>query len=110
MVVGGPPTCQCLSPLSDEENSFSTGHPSAPGTPAFPGYSGQIGDRYGPNSHPPSVPTPLLLISRMYLLQILQQPATGAEHGSYVLSRLPLSPPLILQLMIFDREGAQIAM
>jgi len=108
MVVGGPPSCQYLNPLSDEEDNFSTGHSSAAGIPAFTSYAGQFGDRYGPNTHTLSVLTLLTPTSRTYLLQILQQPATGAEHGSYVLSRLPLSPPLILQLNIFDRIGAQI--
>jgi len=64
----------------------STGHP----TPAFASYSGQLGDK-------------------TYHLQILQHPVTGAEHGAYPLSRLPLSPPLILRLKVSNRKGAQIA-
>ncbi|THH19447.1 hypothetical protein EW146_g1720 [Bondarzewia mesenterica] len=43
--------------------------------------------------------------ARTYHLEIIQQPETSAEFGSAALSRLPLSPPLIVQLVIRDFRG-----
>lgn len=43
--------------------------------------------------------------ARTYHLEIIQQPEMSAEFGSAALSRLPLSPPLIVQLIIRDLRG-----
>ncbi|KAF9648904.1 hypothetical protein BDM02DRAFT_3080052, partial [Thelephora ganbajun] len=40
-----------------------------------------------------------------YDLDIVQQPQKAAECGSSSLSRLPLAPPLIVQLSIRDASG-----
>jgi len=44
-----------------------------------------------------------------YDLDIVQQPQKAAECGSSSLSRLPLAPPLIVQLSIRDASGNVIA-
>ncbi|KAF9786484.1 velvet factor-domain-containing protein [Thelephora terrestris] len=41
----------------------------------------------------------------LYDLEIVQQPQKAAECGSLSLSRLPLAPPLIVQLSIRDGSG-----
>ena len=41
----------------------------------------------------------------LYALDIVQQPQKAAECGSSSLSRLPLAPPLIVQLSIRDVSG-----
>lgn len=43
-----------------------------------------------------------------YNLDIVQQPQKAAECGSSSLSRLPLAPPLIVQLSIRDTSGNAI--
>ena len=43
--------------------------------------------------------------SRTYHLEVIQQPEVSAEFGSAVLSRLPLAPPLVAQLIIRDSRG-----
>lgn len=43
-----------------------------------------------------------------YDLEIVQQPQKAAECGSSSLSRLPLAPPLIVQLSIRDASGNTI--
>ncbi|TFY74827.1 hypothetical protein EWM64_g9186 [Hericium alpestre] len=42
---------------------------------------------------------------RIYHLEIVQQPETSAEFGTAALSRLPLAPPLVVQLIIRDGRG-----
>lgn len=42
---------------------------------------------------------------RTYHLEVIQQPEVSAEFGSAVLSRLPLAPPLVAQLIIRDSRG-----
>jgi len=42
---------------------------------------------------------------RTYHLEVIQQPEVSAESGSATLSRLPLAPPLIAQLIIRDNRG-----
>ena len=44
-----------------------------------------------------------------YDLEIVQQPQKAAECGSSSLSRLPLAPPLIVQLSIRDASGNVIS-
>ncbi|KAI0060937.1 hypothetical protein BV25DRAFT_1827154 [Artomyces pyxidatus] len=43
--------------------------------------------------------------SRTYHLEIVQQPEVTAEFGSAALSRLPLAPPLVAQLVVRDHRG-----
>lgn len=45
------------------------------------------------------------LISRTYTLEVVQQPETTAEFGNAALSRLPIAPPLFVQLIIRDLRG-----
>lgn len=40
-----------------------------------------------------------------YVLTIVQQSGGGPEGGSNSLSRLPLNPPLIVKLDVYDSEG-----
>ena len=42
---------------------------------------------------------------RTYYLEVIQQPEVSAEFGSAALSRLPLAPPLVAQLIIRDNRG-----
>lgn len=42
---------------------------------------------------------------RTYHLEVIQQPEVSAEFGSAALSRLPLAPPLVAQLIIRDSRG-----
>lgn len=44
-----------------------------------------------------------------YDLEIVQQPQKAAECGPSSLSRLPLAPPLIVQLSIRDASGNVIS-
>ncbi|KAI0295998.1 velvet factor-domain-containing protein [Russula brevipes] len=43
--------------------------------------------------------------TRIYYLEVIQQPEVSAEFGSAALSRLPLAPPLVAQLIIRDSNG-----
>jgi hypothetical protein len=43
--------------------------------------------------------------SRTYHLEVIQHPEVSAEFGSAVLSRLPLAPPLVAQLIVRDSRG-----
>jgi len=43
--------------------------------------------------------------NRSYHLEIVQHPQRTAEFGSATLSRLPLAPPIIVQLIVQDRFG-----
>ncbi|KII85811.1 hypothetical protein PLICRDRAFT_178127 [Plicaturopsis crispa FD-325 SS-3] len=43
-----------------------------------------------------------------YYLEVVQNPLRTAEFGNASLSRLPLSPPLIVQLVVRDRTGKAI--
>ncbi|KAA1468771.1 hypothetical protein DENSPDRAFT_772004, partial [Dentipellis sp. KUC8613] len=45
---------------------------------------------------------------RTYQLEIIQEPQTSAEFGAAALSRLPLAPPLVVQLIIRDGRGNQV--
>jgi len=64
-----------------------------------------------PHQPKPSLPlhSPLngnrLRPPQFYNLDIVQQPQKAAECGSSSLSRLPLAPPLIVQLSIRDASG-----
>ena len=49
-----------------------------------------------------------LICYRTYRLEVVQHPERSAEFGSATLSRLPLSPPLIVQLRVRDQAGATI--
>ena len=73
------------------------------GRPTLLSHDLDLTPRQTPALPPPSAP-------RTYHLQILQQPVTGAEHDPYVLSPLPLTPPLILRLRVSNSNGVQIAM
>jgi hypothetical protein len=42
---------------------------------------------------------------RSYHLEVVQHPQKTAEFGSAILSRLPLTPPIIVQLIIRDQTG-----
>lgn len=42
---------------------------------------------------------------RTYYLEVIQQPEVSAEFGTAALSRLPLAPPLVAQLIIRDSRG-----
>ncbi|KAF8498683.1 velvet factor-domain-containing protein [Russula emetica] len=43
--------------------------------------------------------------SKTYYLEVIQQPEVSAEFGTAALSRLPLAPPLVAQLIIRDSRG-----
>ncbi|KAF9078177.1 velvet factor, partial [Rhodocollybia butyracea] len=42
---------------------------------------------------------------RRYQLQVVQQPLRAAEFSNYPLSRLPVTPPVIVRLIISDASG-----
>ncbi|KAF5338613.1 hypothetical protein D9611_012811 [Ephemerocybe angulata] len=46
--------------------------------------------------------------TRIYRLEVVQQPLRTAEFGMANLSRLPLTPPLIVKLMINDPTGSPL--
>lgn len=47
--------------------------------------------------------------SRRYQLEVIQHPERTAEIGNgAVLSRLPLSPPLVVKITVEDAEGNTI--
>lgn len=46
-----------------------------------------------------------LLDTRSYHLDVVQHPQRTAEFGSASLSRLPLAPPIVVQLIVRDRFG-----
>jgi Velvet factor len=51
---------------------------------------------------------PFVLLTRYcrtYYLEVVQQPEVSAEFGTAALSRLPLAPPLVAQLIIRDSRG-----
>lgn len=48
--------------------------------------------------------------SSRHVLTVVQQPLGSAEFGSNVLSRLPLSPALIVQLECFDADNNSVDM
>ncbi|KAI9440504.1 velvet factor-domain-containing protein [Lactarius indigo] len=43
--------------------------------------------------------------TKTYYLEVIQQPEVSAAFGSAALSRLPLAPPLVAQLIIRDNRG-----
>ncbi|KAH9967320.1 velvet factor-domain-containing protein [Russula dissimulans] len=43
--------------------------------------------------------------TKRYHLEVIQQPEVSAEFGTAALSRLPLAPPLVAQLIISDSRG-----
>ncbi|KAH9989818.1 velvet factor-domain-containing protein [Russula vinacea] len=43
--------------------------------------------------------------TKTYYLEVIQQPEVSAEFGTAALSRLPLAPPLVAQLIIRDSRG-----
>ncbi|KAG9104306.1 hypothetical protein FRC06_003814 [Ceratobasidium sp. 370] len=45
---------------------------------------------------------------RTYYLEVVQSPERTAEFGNAVLSRLPLAPPLVVQLIVRNRSGSVI--
>jgi hypothetical protein len=47
-------------------------------------------------------------VKRTYQLHVVQQPSIGAEFGNAVLSRLPLAPPLIVQVIVRDTYGQTV--
>ncbi|KIM56495.1 hypothetical protein SCLCIDRAFT_1220300 [Scleroderma citrinum Foug A] len=46
--------------------------------------------------------------TRTYVLDVVQHPQRTAEFGSATLSRLPLAPPIVVQLIVRDRFGNSI--
>ncbi|KAJ3906349.1 velvet factor, partial [Lentinula edodes] len=42
---------------------------------------------------------------RLYHLEVVQQPQRAAEFSNYPLSRLPVTPPIIVRLDIHDASG-----
>jgi hypothetical protein len=46
-----------------------------------------------------------VLNTRSYHLDVVQHPQRTAEFGSASLSRLPLAPPIVVQLIVRDRFG-----
>ncbi|KAL1752100.1 velvet factor-domain-containing protein, partial [Schizophyllum commune] len=42
---------------------------------------------------------------RSYHLEVVQQPVRTAEFGNASLSRLPITPPIIVKLTVTDRSG-----
>ena len=50
----------------------------------------------------------LPFMCRTYTLEVVQHPERSAEFGSAMLSRLPLSPPPIVQLTIRDQAGSPV--
>ncbi|KAJ3814178.1 velvet factor, partial [Lentinula lateritia] len=42
---------------------------------------------------------------RLYHLEVIQQPQRAAEFSNYPLSRLPVTPPIIVRLDIHDASG-----
>ena len=44
----------------------------------------------------------ILINHRSFRLHVVQQPERAAEFGTNILSRIPLSPPPIVQLFIYD--------
>ena len=49
-----------------------------------------------------------VLNTRSYHLDVVQHPQRTAEFGSASLSRLPLAPPVVVQLIVRDRFGNAI--
>ncbi|EIM80502.1 uncharacterized protein STEHIDRAFT_126028 [Stereum hirsutum FP-91666 SS1] len=61
-----------------------------------------------PSSSLREIPTTISSSSgdaRTYHLEVVQQPETTAEFGAAALSRLPIAPPLFVQLIIRDFRG-----
>ncbi|KDN35784.1 hypothetical protein K437DRAFT_230085, partial [Tilletiaria anomala UBC 951] len=42
-----------------------------------------------------------------YVLRVAQEPTTGSAFGTNMLTRLPIAPPLIFELVVTDREGKE---
>ncbi|KDQ61583.1 hypothetical protein JAAARDRAFT_31041 [Jaapia argillacea MUCL 33604] len=85
-----PPTPQPSTPLTSS---------SSRATPQYRGASSSSSSRLSVSSLLCDDP------SKSYHLEIVQQPVRAAEFGSRPLSRLPLSPPLVVQLHIKDQAG-----
>lgn len=47
-------------------------------------------------------------VPRSYRLEIVQHPDRTAEFGASTLTRLPLAPPLIAQLVVRDADGRSV--
>ncbi|CAD6933686.1 unnamed protein product [Tilletia controversa] len=45
---------------------------------------------------------------RTYEFVVVSQPKTGCAFGDQPLSRIPISPPLVARLRIFDHEGVEV--
>ncbi|KAF8661301.1 hypothetical protein AX16_001399 [Volvariella volvacea WC 439] len=98
-----------LSPLIFSSNSSISSHSSpAASERTLAGSSSQT------NTSPrrqPRIQVSFLLAdsqSRTYHLEVIQQPQKTAEFGSASLSRLPLTPPIIVQLTVRDTSGNSI--
>lgn len=63
--------------------------------------TGSFDVRVSPSSIGGHCERPLLT----YYLEVVQQPQRAAEFGASSLSRLPLAPPLIVQLSVRDAAG-----
>lgn len=50
----------------------------------------------------------MINLRRSYHLDVVQHPIRTAEFGSASLSRLPLAPPIVVQLVIRDPAGHAI--
>ncbi|KAG8220905.1 hypothetical protein J3R82DRAFT_2405 [Butyriboletus roseoflavus] len=115
----------CASPQSvaSSDHSRTQSPPSAWTLPSQPGSSahGQSGvwtqastaDRSSPLQNQSQLSQPRVGYSsflhdsqtRSYHLDVVQHPQRTAEFGSASLSRLPLAPPIVVQLIVRDRFG-----
>ncbi|KAF9499431.1 hypothetical protein BDN71DRAFT_181851 [Pleurotus eryngii] len=105
------PSLQSSSSLIQHSVS-NTGTRSSRSTPSS-------GDSYSSVSPPPSHYSrrhPLIQVSslladsntRSYHLEVVQHPQKTADFGSASLSRLPLTPPIVVQLIVTDPSGNSI--
>ncbi|KAJ7493463.1 velvet factor-domain-containing protein [Mycena galericulata] len=114
--------------LSNGSTSTSSGHSSPQTTAASVGFSsnGSSSSRSTPSSHnsikeyathrPQIRSNPRIQLSsllannhnRTYKLTVVQHPQKTAEFGHARLSRLPLTPPMVVQLTVWDSNGNSI--
>ncbi|KAL4267238.1 Velvet domain-containing protein [Pleurotus pulmonarius] len=122
------PSLQSSPSLS--QHSVSNSGDSSPQTPATSLYFSSTGtrssrstpssrDSYSSVSPPPSHyfrRHPLIQVSSLladsntwsYRLEVVQHPQKTADFGSASLSRLPLTPPIVVQLIVKDPSGNSI--
>ncbi|KAI0319628.1 velvet factor-domain-containing protein [Amylostereum chailletii] len=102
-------------PTSSQASSSSRHFPGSLVTPSWDRQPSRVYDTSPQTYSPlllrnPSIPTHAggVVGHLSYHLQIVQQPQIAAECGDAVLSRLPLAPPLIVQLVIYDDKGRSL--